>query len=255
MQPTRTLQDIIASLNSVYQPQVDLYRQQQSQIPQQAQAQEDALGAKKDQAFGDILSGARQRGLGFSGIPLGEQAKYVSTDYLPAVANLRTASTNQATSLEQAILQLQQQQNTQAQDIYQTEQNRAEQARQFDMQQRAAAQAATSYRNLFGGGQSSPSAPTAPQTDPLKQQATAALFSLFGTNDQGLIRKTIDAIKKSAGYGNTYDQMKLQIIQTLHPEYLQPVKSAPAPAKAAPVNHANVTGNGQVFKPSVIGIR
>lgn len=155
MQPTRSLQDIIASLNSVYQPQIGLVRQQQADLPRQAQAQTDALTAKKDQAFNDILGGARRRGLGFSGIPLADQAKYTATDYLPALANLQTASNNQATSLEQAILQLQQQQNSQAQNIYQSEQDRAAQLKAAN--DAAAAQNAA-YGGLFSGGSQQPTA-------------------------------------------------------------------------------------------------
>lgn len=226
MQPTRTLQDIIASLNSVYQPQIGLIQQQQADLPNQAQAQTDALGAKKDQAFNDILGGARQRGIGFSGIPLSEQAKYVATDYLPALANLKTASTNQATSLEQAILQLQQQQNTQAQSIYQSEQDRAAQLK-------AAADQNAAYASLLGGSNSTPQPSTQPTVDPIKQQAQAALFSLFATNNSGLIKRTVDAIKKSADYGNPYDKLKLQLIQTLHPEYLVTPK-ATTPATKLP---------------------
>lgn len=253
MQPTRSLDDIIASLNSVYQPQIGLIQQQQAALPQQAQTQTDALSAKKDQAFGDIVNGARQRGLGFSGIPLGDQAKYLSTDYLPAIANLQTASNQQATSLQQAILQLQQQQNTQGQSIYQSEQDRAA---SLEAAREAAAAQNSAYSGLFGGQTPSPTTPTSAAVDPLKQQATSALFSLFGTNNQSLIQNTVNAIKKSASYGNTYDQLKLQLIQSLHPEYLTPQKAA-APAKATAPAAPAVKVNTSIFKGSTapLGIK
>src|SRR5688500_11877662 len=105
MQPSvRTLDQIISEIRGVYDPQVNTLRQKQSSIPDVIRGEETALGAKKDQAFGDIVSGARRRGLGFSGIPLGEQAKYSATEYMPALARLRQSGQDQATSLEEAIL-------------------------------------------------------------------------------------------------------------------------------------------------------
>jgi len=195
MQPTRSLDDIIASLNSVYQPQIGLIQKQQAALPQQAQAQVDALGAKKDQAFGDILNGARQRGLGFSGIPLGDQAKYLSTDYAPALANLQTASTNQATSLQQAILQLQQQQNTQGQSIYQSEQDRA--ATLAAARAQADAQNAA-YKGLFGGGGGNGGTPSGP---PAVKSSTMVKRGDGGFNFVDAGGKAISAAQFAASKG------------------------------------------------------
>jgi hypothetical protein len=88
----------------------------------------------------------------------------------------------------------------------------AEQRRQADSS--ASAKAASSFTPTFGnvGGQS-----TSPAQDPLKQRAQGAVLDLLGTNNTNLIKKTYDAIKKSAGYGNTYDQLKLQLIEQLYP--------------------------------------
>lgn len=126
-----TLNQVIKSLNGTYNPQVNLIRQRQSAIPQTIAAEETALGAKKDQAFGDILGGARQRGLGFAGIPLQEQAKYASTDYLPALARLKQSGIEQATSLEEAILGIRERQTSLAQQIREGALSRAMQKRQM----------------------------------------------------------------------------------------------------------------------------
>lgn len=126
----RTLDQIIAELNPTFQPQIESIKQQQQLIPQQIQSQEQALNAQKDVAFGDILSGARRRGLGFSGIPLSEQAKYLSTNYTPALAGLRQQGQQQAMSLQDALLGIQERQGTLANQIYQTEQDRVAQERQ-----------------------------------------------------------------------------------------------------------------------------
>jgi hypothetical protein len=261
MQPTRTLQDVISSLQSVYQPQIDLVRQQQTALPQQAQAQSDALGAKKDQAFGDILNGARRRGLGFSGIPLGDQAKYLSTDYAPALANLQTASTNQATSLEQAILGIQQQQNTQGQSIYQAEQDRAEQARQFDAQQRAAAAQSAAFGNLFN-----PQAPQQPQTPQApdvyaginRDNAIKSVHDLLNTGNAALVHSTINAITQSAAKGNLYDKYKLELLKAatqsnnnaaFNPVYAKLLQSAANYKAPAPKPSVATSAKNFVTKP------
>lgn len=162
MQP-RSLEQVLASLDSVYSPQVESVRKRQSLIPQQVQAEEQGLEAKKTQAFGDILGGARRRGLGFSGIPLGEQATYTATEFLPALARLKQSGREQAMSLEDAILGIQERRNAQGQQIYQYETSLAEQRRQFNEQQKLAretarqsAAAGNSWLNALGGGNESP---------------------------------------------------------------------------------------------------
>jgi len=147
----RTYDQIYSELGGIYDPQVASIRQQQSQIPGQLQAEEAGLQAKQTNAFDEILGGARRRGLGFSGIPIGEQAKYTATDYLPAVARLRQAGQERQTSLEDAILGIQEKRSTFAQQLRQQELDRAEAARQA-----AAARAVPTFGNLgnVGGGAS-----------------------------------------------------------------------------------------------------
>jgi hypothetical protein len=125
----RTLQQIISELNPTFKPQIQSLEQRAQLIPGQIQAEESALGAKKDQAYEDIVSGARRRGLGFAGIPLGEQAKYAATDYAPALARLRQSGQERAYSLQDAILGINERRDTLGQQIYQTEQDRAAQAK------------------------------------------------------------------------------------------------------------------------------
>jgi hypothetical protein len=186
MQP-RTLDQVIASLSSVYDPQVQNIQAQQAQLPQQLQTDESALAGKQTQAFGDILSGARRRGTGvaFGGIPLGEQAQYNATTYMPALANLRGTYATKGLSLNDAILGINRDRSTQAQGIFENERNYFEQKRQFDEQMaaqerarqeaaRAASSAAGSYSPSYGydggGGGSAPAA-----------QASGAKF--IGNND------------------------------------------------------------------------
>lgn len=151
----RTLSQIIAELNPTFQPQVESIQQQQGLIPGEIQAQESALNAKKDVAYEDIVNGARRRGIGFGGIPLGEQAKYAATDYAPALAGLRQQGQQKAMSLQDALLQINERRDTLGQQIYQTEQDRQFQMDQAEQNRRAAA-AAGGFSPSFGGG-----APTA----------------------------------------------------------------------------------------------
>lgn len=169
MQP-RTLQQVLTEMDGVYAPQVDSIRQRQAAIPGQIQAEEQGLQAKQETAFGDILAGARRRGTGvaFGGIPAGEQAKYTATEYLPALARLRQSGREQAMSLEDAILGINERKYSMGQNIYSQETQMAEQRRQFDEQMKAqreqAARAAAASANTFaptlGGNTVAPAAQT-----------------------------------------------------------------------------------------------
>lgn len=162
MQPSvRSLDQVLAELSPIYDPQVNAIRSRQAEIPGQMQAEEAGLDAKKNVAFDSILGGARQRGIGFSGIPLGEQAKYTATDYLPAVARLRTQGREQARSLEDAIMGINERKNTAALGMRQYEQQRydnyveqlrrEEEARRLEAQ-KATAASANSFSPTMGGG-------------------------------------------------------------------------------------------------------
>lgn len=236
MQP-RSLEQVLSSLSSVYDPQLASVRQRQAEIPNQVAAEEQGLQAKQTNAFDEIVGGARRRGLGFSGIPIGEQAKYNATEYMPALARLRQGAREQALSLEDAILGINERRNTQAQSIFDSERNFAEQQRQFNAQleesrrqSAAAAKAAASFNPSLGGlggsggkQQTAGSQLTAPSLTGGRslQQATDAIDSLMSTNNPALIAKTYQAIYSSASRGNTYDQAKLKLLQQFHAPQLQ----------------------------------
>lgn len=106
MQP-RTLDQIIAELQPSYQPSIEFLRQRQAEIPKTVESDIQAAQAAQTQAYEDILTGARRRGLGFAGIPLGEQARYASQVFAPEVLRARTRGTEAARDLEGTILGLQ----------------------------------------------------------------------------------------------------------------------------------------------------
>jgi hypothetical protein len=133
----RSLDQILTELDAGYAPSRQLINQRLEGLPQQADAEIQGLNAQQGQAFNDILAGARDRGLGFSGIPIQEQAKYTATNFLPAVARVRQAQTDQKTSLFDALNNVNLDQRKTATGIYQTELDRDEQKRQFEQAQAA----------------------------------------------------------------------------------------------------------------------
>lgn len=169
----------MAELDPYYAGSKTAVQTQLDAAPVQQEAELSGLDAKLGQANDNILSAARSRGLGFSGIPVAEQAKYAATDYAPAVANLKGKYVTQKNTLTEALNSLGRDQMTQGQSIFDAEQQRDlaqqqlnEQKRQFDMQlaeskaQAARAAAASgggsySFGGLGGGSGASPAAPAA----------------------------------------------------------------------------------------------
>lgn len=147
----RSLDQIMAELDPYYSGSRTAVKSQLEAAPAQQAADLAATDAKLAQANDNILSSARQRGLGFSGIPVGEQAKYAATEYAPAVANLNAKYVGQKNTLLDALSQNDRAQLTQAQGIFDSERNFAEQQRQFDAQMAEAAKSRAASGFSFGG--------------------------------------------------------------------------------------------------------
>lgn len=200
----KSVQQINTELGSIYDPQVQSIQQRKTLIPQQLQAEESGLQAKQTQAYDEILGGARRRGLGFSGIPLGEQAKYNSTEYMPALARLRQGAREQEMSLADAIMKINQERFGMANQLqrYSVEDDRwerqfSEDRRRYEQQlaeaRRSAAAAARGSGgfSLGGGGFGAGGQKTAPAilgatqrkdkgfafTDPNGRPVSAAVYA------------------------------------------------------------------------------
>lgn len=102
----RTFEQIYAELQPSYQPSIDYLRQRQTEAPKMVESDIAAANAAQTQAYEDILTGAQRRGLVYSGIPLGEQAKYASTVYAPAILAAKNKGTEYTQNLENTILGL-----------------------------------------------------------------------------------------------------------------------------------------------------
>ena len=148
----RTIDAIIKEVSSRSDPQRQTIMKQVADIPRQIQAETAGLQAKRLQANDDILGAARDRGVGFGGIPIGEQAQYAATEFAPALARLQTAGVDRRTSLESALSDIGSRDFANAQDIFRDERDFAENARRFQIQQEEAARAraasAASNRSL-----------------------------------------------------------------------------------------------------------
>ncbi len=125
----------MSSLDPYYSGSKNLIQTQLDALPGQTQAAIDQADAKLATANDNILAGARRRGLGFSGIPVGEQAQYAATDYAPAIANLKTSQNNKQLSLMESLNGLGRDQRTAAQGIVDSETARDLQEKQFALQQ------------------------------------------------------------------------------------------------------------------------
>lgn len=149
-----TLKSIMGELDKYYAPSSKLLNQQLAAIPKSTDAAVKGLDAKLAQANTNILDQSRARGLGFSGIPIQEQAQYAATEYAPALANLKSGAEQNRLGILESLNQLGRDRRGQAQSIYDTNRNFAEQQRQFNAQQalareqmrRQAAQAAAAQQ-------------------------------------------------------------------------------------------------------------
>lgn len=115
-------------LGAVYDPQVSSVNTQIADLPRQQQAVQASLDQAKVNAFKDITAGSNARGVLFSGVPVDQQATYVGTKYLPAVANNVTSFNNTKTTLLDKINAINAQRASQAQGIVSSAQTASQNA-------------------------------------------------------------------------------------------------------------------------------
>lgn len=122
----QSVEQIISDLNPAYQGQIDVLNQRRAQLPGQFEAQRQALGAEKVQGFNQINNQATGRGMSFSGIPLDEQANYLSTKYLPGLTALTSQENEQNLALDDALAKINQDRRLRAMDTRQSQQKSLE---------------------------------------------------------------------------------------------------------------------------------
>ena len=115
-----TLDQANQSLGATYDPQVQAVQSQIAQLQPQQDAQQASLDQAKVNAFRDITSSANSKGMLFSGFTPDQQARYIGTKYLPAVANLQSTFQNNKNTLLDKINQINAARANQAQNIVST---------------------------------------------------------------------------------------------------------------------------------------
>lgn len=209
----RTFEQVLADVTKQSDPQRQTILRSIADIPSQQLAEEASLTAKKDQAYTDILDGARRRGTGvaFGGIPLGEQAQYAATEYAPAVARMKTGFNERKGTLESALADIGKNDYSSAYSIFNTDRQFEEQQRQFNEQmaenrkQAAAARAAqsASLADYFGGGNQAAGSFT-PQS--AKYEKTQSGFRFFDASGMP-INAAQFAKMTSTGYRQLLSEM------------------------------------------------
>ncbi len=245
----QSLDQIITELDAAYNPSRQTINARINGLQGAQDADIAGLEATKTNAFDDITADARSRGMGFSGIPLQEQAKYTASSFLPAVAKVKQSYNDGRNSLVDALNNMGIDQRKTAMGIRETQQNRDFEAEQARLAREAASRAASSsgdaLSSLFGGA-SSPQQTVAQQAKgtlaggKTPVHADSAVRSLINTNNAGTIINTINAITSSATKGNTYDQAKLQLLQKYMPGWF--TKSAAGGGYLLNSNYINKVG-------------
>lgn len=226
------MDQILTELSPQFDPQIAGARKDIAAIPGQLAAEESGLQAKQTNAFDDIVGGARRRGLGFSGIPLAEQARYTASEYMPALARLRQSGQDRTRSLEDAIFGIQERRGTLAQQLRQQDLSLDEQKRQFDAnmafqrEQAARARAAAAGFSPSMGG-ISPSSGGGRGTviggDPIKARNEQIIQEAFNNvagrqgQSQAAIRSDYAATLDSANRGNPFDKAKIDVYRRMFP--------------------------------------
>jgi hypothetical protein len=270
----RSLDQIIAEMDPGYAPSRDIVTQQINALDPAQQAQEQGLNAQKDQGFKDIVDQARTRGMGFGGIPLSEQATYLSSNYLPALANLKSTFATKKADLASTLADLNKEQRNTALGLQQTELNREEQAREAAAARAAAASAASSNSDwlsaLTGGGRGG--ADNAPAWQKLMQQkagggfnfqdlsgkaTSAATFAkINGINIADLLHNMANSGDKFAGaaysdIARNNGKITPQLMSKYSSLFWGEVPAAPQPPKKTSVAQGTLK---TAFTPNILGI-
>ena len=155
MQQPQSLDQIIAGLNQAYQPQVDILNTERGGLGAKYDSQRTALDAQKVHGFNTINDNANAKGMAFSGIPMNEQANYLSTQYLPGMQKLTTQQNEDDLALQKSLASinsekvlkatdLRRQQQTAYETYLENERQRAFQAEQARLERANEATSATS---------------------------------------------------------------------------------------------------------------
>lgn len=160
----------------IYDPQRAIIAQQRAALEPAMQSQISALEQAKINAYRDIGTTARARGMQFSGFSPEQEARYTGATYLPALANVKAQYAAGMTSLDKALADIATAQGTQALNLYQGEKTyqRQQETQQKEFDWKAAQAELDRQANLrianARASSSSSSSSTEPSTASVKRQ-------------------------------------------------------------------------------------
>jgi hypothetical protein len=196
----------MAGLDPAYNQSQALITQQQQGLGAKFGAQKQGLAAEKVQGFNTINNQATGRGMSFSGIPLDEQATYLSTKYLPAVALADQQMNEQDLALSKESAALGREKTNQALGIVEG-QKKDLNAWQMQQEQFAQQQRMQEMQQSFQASQAaaSRSASAAPSLSP----SQAAMAIIGGAAAKGGVSANVfqlarDAYKAAGGNTSTF---------------------------------------------------
>ena len=186
----QSVEQIIADLNPAYKESIDVVNKRRAALPGQFQAQRSGMEAEKVQGFNQINNQATGRGMSFSGIPLDEQATYLSTKYLPGLQQLAFQENEQNLALDEALAGINKERRLRAMDTRQQQQSALE---KYLAEERQRAW----EREQFQAQQAMERAKMAQQAS----IAAADRYAQYGSPSSG---KNIDIRKQSGGGWDVY---------------------------------------------------
>lgn len=122
----------MSGLSSQYDPQAQLVQQQQAGLAGQETAAIAGADAAKNNAFRQNQESANSMGMAYSGQGLENNNRYIGERYAPAIAGIKQNTQQQGYQLQSALLGIRQQQGQQAYGMYNDQQNREQQQKQYE---------------------------------------------------------------------------------------------------------------------------
>lgn len=164
----QSLDQIMASLQPGYDAQQAIINQQSANTDATYKAQSLALDAAKTQGFNQINSQATGKGNTFSGIPVDEQANYLSTTYLPGLQQAQAKQNADKLTLAGQAAALNTDMRTKALDTQNNQQSAVNQWNLTQAQIEAQAREGAANRAAAAASQSSAASEQAKNAELLK---------------------------------------------------------------------------------------
>lgn len=144
----QTLAEVMAGLDPAYSAQTSVIQKRQAGLGAKYDAQRAGLAAEKGQGFNAINNQATGRGMSFSGIPIDEQATYLSTKYLPGVQQANYQQNDEDLTLQGQVAEIGTQKANRGLDIVEKQKSDLNQWNQNERSIQAQAEAARLSREF-----------------------------------------------------------------------------------------------------------